>query len=236
MLHLEAVTVSFGGITALHALDLAVEAGEVVGIFGANGSGKSSLFNAISGVTPPQAGRIRLEGRDIAAAPIHVVARLGVARTFQTVRLFRHATVLANVLPALGPDSRPRAEAALAGVGLIERQDDMADTLSYFEQRRLELARALAMSPRLLLLDEPTSGLNPAEAEAMAGLIHQLALPGRTVLLIEHRIDLIARLTPRAVLLDQGSKVADGPTTEVLQGETARAVYLRGPRSGAQST
>jgi branched-chain amino acid transport system ATP-binding protein len=213
LLQLEGLTVRFGGVEALSGLGLELQAGEALGLIGANGSGKTTLLNAITGIVRPSAGRILFLGSDIAAAPVHDIARRGIARTFQTVRLFPAMTVADNVARV---DTAGAAEPALERVGLAGRRRALAGDLSLAEQRLLEVARVLARAPRLVLMDEPTSGLGPRETESMIALIVEAVLPGRAVIVAEHKPQVLAALCSRAVLLDQGCKVQEGPPARLL--------------------
>lgn len=225
MLRVEGLTVRFGGVEALGDLALEVAPGETVGLIGPNGAGKTTLFDALTGVVRPDAGRIRIAGRDIDGLAPHAIAELGVARTFQGIRLFRRLSVRDNVRAGRRVD----AEAWLGRVGLTHRRDALPDELAPAEQRRLELARALAVEPRLLLLDEPVGGLTPAETTAFENLLRAVALPGRATVLIEHRVDLVAALCRRIVVLDFGRKIADGAPADVLGDARVRAAYLGQP-------
>ena len=226
MLRVEGLTVRYGGIEALADLGLEVAAGETVGLIGPNGAGKTTLFDALTGVVRPDGGRIRIAGRDLDGLAPHTIAGLGVARTFQGIRLFRRLSVRDNVRAK----HRGDAETWLDRVGLRHRRDALPDELAPAEQRRLELARALAVDPRLLLLDEPVGGLTPAETADFEDLLRAVALPGRTTVLIEHRIDLVAALCQRIVVLDFGRKIADGAPDEVLGDARVRAAYLGQPK------
>ncbi len=216
LLQLEGLSVRFGGVEALSGLDLQLKAGQALGLMGANGCGKTTLFNAISGVVRPSAGRILFGDSDITAAPAHDIARRGIARTFQTVRLFPAMTVADNVARVDEAGSAGPAESALERVGLAARRRVLASELSLTEQRLLEVARVLARAPRLILMDEPTSGLSPQETEGMMALLADAVLPGRAVILAEHKLRVLAALCPSAVLLDQGRKVKEGPPAELF--------------------
>ena len=249
LLEITGLTVRFGGLVALDRVDLAVPAGQVVAVIGPNGSGKSTLFNAISGVGPTHGGRVRFDGRDITGAPTHAVLRGGMARTFQNIRLFPDLTVLENVLIgqharlAAGPvgavlrTARTRAEERAAraraeeivsffGNRLLPRLDQPVAGLSYANRRRVEIARALASSPRLLLLDEPTAGMNPAETLELAEQLAALHAAGLTILLIEHKLDVVTQLAARVHVLDHGEVIAVGTPAEVRRDEAVLAAFL----------
>ena len=258
-LEISGLTVRFGGLTALSNVTLTVPAGGVVAVIGPNGSGKSTLFNAITGLVPAQAGGIRFEGKDILGLKPHDILRRGVARTFQNIRLFPNLTVLENVLIgqharlATGPVGavlrlpRTRAEEATAvqraidiialfGNRLAPRAGQTVSGLSYANRRRVEVARALATRPRLLLLDEPTAGMNPAETLELAEQIRSLHRLGLTILLIEHKLDVVTRLADTVVVLDHGGKIAEGPPDEVRRNEQVLRAYLgRAGRAAADA-
>jgi ABC-type branched-subunit amino acid transport system ATPase component len=227
---LEGLTVRFGGVEALSGLDLELAPGASLGLMGPNGCGKTTLFDAISGIVRPASGRILFQDADIAGLPAHAIARLGVARTFQTVRVFERMTVRDNVRPA-APQGRPAEEGriverALEAAGLAAKCDTLAGELSLGEQRRLEIARALTRSPHLVLMDEPTAGLNPEETDALVKLIADTVRPAAGLILIEHKPDVIAALCPMAILLDRGRTTASAPPAELFASDTFRRAYL----------
>ncbi|HVO18188.1 MAG TPA: ABC transporter ATP-binding protein [Anaeromyxobacter sp.] len=247
-LRLEAVERTFGGVRAVDGASFAVGPGEVHGLIGPNGAGKTSVLNLVSGLLAPTAGRILLEGRPVHGLPPHRVAALGVARTFQNIRLFPELSARDNVvvgqhlrrrgaslaarllaLPSSRAEERAAREAAgalLGRVGLSERADEEARHLSYGEQRRVEIARALASDPRLLLLDEPTAGMNPGEVGAVATLIRGAAEGGRSVLLVEHNVRLVMEVCDRITVLDFGKVIAEGAPAEVARDPAVVAAYL----------
>jgi branched-chain amino acid transport system ATP-binding protein len=241
MLRLERVTRRFGGIEALSALDLDVPAGARLGLIGPNGSGKTTLLNLVSGVLAPDAGAIHWDGARIDGLPAHRFARRGIARTFQNLRLVAHMTVRENVwlaqhtLPGASPLRRgtaaerarqQRVEDLLAALGLEAWRDTPVSALPLPQQRRVELARALAREPRLLLLDEPAGGMTPAETDAMGELIARLVPPAVTLMVVEHKLDLVAKLCPRVAVLDFGRKIAEGAPGDVLREAKVMEVYL----------
>jgi ABC-type branched-subunit amino acid transport system ATPase component len=231
MLRIDGLTVRFDGIEALRDLTLAVPAGARIGVLGPNGSGKTTLFNAISGLVAIAAGSVRLDGQTISRLAPHQIAMTGVARTFKTLRLFNRLSVLDNVLPQTGlaataRDVRQRSRAALDAVGLDARRDVLAGDLGFYEQRRLEIARAIAAEPRLLLADEPTGGLSLAEAEEIVGLLARAFGSETTILLIEHKIAAVEALCPRAFLLTEGRLAADAATSDMLRDRTLSSVYF----------
>jgi branched-chain amino acid transport system ATP-binding protein len=226
MLEIDGLSVRFDGIEALAGLTLAVPRGARVGVIGPNGSGKTTLLNAISGLVPLANGTITLDERTISHLPPREVARAGIARTFQIVRLFRRLSVLDNVMPQHDPNGRRTALEALEAIGLRGRHDVMAGDLTYFEQRRLELARALAERPRLLLVDEPTSGLSRAEAEEIVALLKKSFDPATTIVMVEHNLNAIEALCARSVLLVEGRVAADAATHDLLRDPQLTSVYF----------
>ena len=230
---------TFGGLKAVDGLGLTIEAGEVVGLLGPNGSGKTTLMNLISGALKPTEGSIRLKGQEIAGRRPDVIARAGVARTFQLVRLLPSLPLLENVAVSamFGPQrlSRPEAEkvarACLERIGLAGRETMPAGDLTYIDQKRLELARALAGEPKLLLLDEWLAGLNPTELQEGIALIRRLASEGTTILLVEHIMAAVRALCPRSVVMAAGCKIADGPTAAVLDDPQVISAYLGAPHA-----
>lgn len=230
MLALSGIVKRFGGLEALAGFDAALTEGSVTGLIGPNGSGKTTLINIACGLLAPDAGRVRLAGTDVTGWPAHRIARLGLARTLQQPAAFARMSVLDNLRGA-GALSRAEAEHMLERFGLGNRRDRLAEALPIGDLRRLDLARAVARNPRLLLLDEPAGGLTPGETGAMADLLRRHVLPGRTVLLIEHKMELIAALCPRVLVLDFGHLIGDGDAAAVLRLPAVRDAYL-GPEDG----
>ncbi len=232
MLEIDGLVVRFGGLKAIDGLTVSVPAGARVGILGPNGSGKTTLFNAISGLTALAGGTIRLDGRETSGLAPHRIAAAGVARTFQTIRLFQRLSALDNVLPHVGPgattsrDALRTALAALDSVGLGDKRDIMASDLDAFAQRRLEIARAMAQQPRLLLVDEPTGGLSRAESEKIVDLLDRGIDPATTILLIEHNIGAVEALCARSLLLVEGRLAADAATADMLRDRALASVYF----------
>ena len=248
MLALQRVTKEFGGFTAVAAVDLVVEPGTIHAVIGPNGAGKTTLFNLISGVLPPTAGRLVFDGDDITGwRPNRITAR-GVARTFQTLRLFRGMTSIENVM--IGAHCRStggfvtaiarlpwriargdretirRADELLDLVGLGARRDTAADQLTLVEQRRLAVARALATGPRLLLLDEPAAGMTPTEIKDANRLIQRIRQRGITVLLTEHHMSVVMEVSDRITVLNYGRKIAEGAPETVRRDPEVLAAYL----------
>jgi len=236
LLEVEKVSKGFGGVLAVSGVSFSVAAGELVGIMGPNGSGKTTLFNVIAGALAPDAGHVRLHGRDIAGLAPHRICARGIARTFQLVRPFAGLTALDNVLVgrlygrAAGGRAAAvvEAERLLALVGLEGRATTPAARLTLIDRKRLELARALATSPELLLLDEFMAGLNPAETATAMGLVRRLVADGLTVLMVEHIVWALMDLARRILVLSAGEKIAEGPPQAVAADPNVVDVYLGG--------
>ena len=249
LLEVKDVTVRFGGLVALKDVNLTVPAGGVVAVIGPNGSGKSTLFNVITGMVPAYAGSVTMNGRELLGLPPHEVLRRGVARTFQNIRVFptlsvldniligRHSRLRTGVLGAVLRTPRSRREEARANGAVLDIVDmfgnrlapriaQAASGLSYANRRRVEIARALASQPQILLLDEPTAGMNPAETLELAEQIKSLHALGLTVLIIEHKLDVVTQLADTVVVLDHGEKIAEGPPAEVRRNEQVLTAYL----------
>jgi branched-chain amino acid transport system permease protein len=249
LLDIADLTVRFGGLVALRSVSLAVPAGSIVAVIGPNGSGKSTLFNAVTGLVSAQEGRVRFAGADIAGLLPHVVLEHGIARTFQNIRLFPNLTVLENILigmharlatgmvramlrmPANRREEEAAREQALAilatvGPGLLSRAEHVVSSLSYADRRRVEIARALASRPKLLLLDEPAAGMDPAETLALGEQIRSLNRLGLSIVLIEHKLDVVVSLADTVAVLDHGEKIAEGSPDEVRRNEEVIRAYL----------
>jgi len=232
---LEAIKVTrrFGGLTAVREVCLEIEEGSAVGLIGANGAGKTTLFNCLTGFDSPTSGDVRLRGTSLLGRRRHQVVRSGVARTFQIVRPFPDLPVLANVLVPLiaagrKGDLQAEAHAVLARVGLADRAGAPATQLSEGDLKRLEMARALATGPSLLLLDEPFAGLSPAEIELLSQTIRQLREEGVTLVVVEHKIGSLLALVERVVAMDQGQVIADGDPQAVMTDPAVVTAYLGG--------
>ncbi|MEW6048375.1 MAG: ABC transporter ATP-binding protein [Bacillota bacterium] len=243
LLVVEGLTKSFGGLKAVRAFNCRVNQRTVHALIGPNGAGKTTVFNLISGLLKPDAGRIRLEGRELTGLPAHMVSRAGIGRTFQTIRVFRDLTAEENVLVGLYAHSgvsvvrsalrppvdrklRREVEAALELVGLAPSAGTLARNLSYGEQKRLEMARALAWGPRVLLLDEPTAGMNPTEAAAIMQTIARIREAGRTVMLVEHNMRVVMDVSDWITVMDFGEVIAEGTPDRVTSDERVIKAYL----------
>ena len=240
LLTVESCTKRFGGLVANRDVSLAIEAGEIVGLIGPNGAGKTTLFNCISGMLHPDEGRIRLNGVDISRARPERVCHRGVARTWQVVRSFGRMTVLENVICGalqrtnrVG-SARARALDLVAFTGLAGREDTLASGLTLADKKRLEITRALATEPRLLLLDEAMSGLTPMETAAAVRLVRRIHAELQvTICVVEHVMEVVMPLSHRVVVLDYGVKIADGAPQTVVRDEQVIRAYL-GERRAAR--
>ncbi len=226
------LTKDFGGLRAVSRLSFDAEPGEILGLIGPNGAGKTTVFNLVTGFLRPSAGRILLEGRSVVGLRPHAITRRGIARTFQVVKPFPRLSVLENVtLAAFSHEAARRRAEALAAqilerVGLQDKLGSLAADLTLGEQKRLEIARALATDPRLLLLDEPMGGLNPREVNAACALVEQIRADGVSVILVEHVMKAIMRISNRIVVIHHGEKIADGPPERVVNDPGVIAAYL----------
>lgn len=234
LLRVQGLRKAFGGLVAVNGLAFHVERGEIVGLLGPNGSGKTTAMNLVSGLLPADGGSVKLEGEELLGRPAHRIARLGVARTFQLVRVLGTMSCRENVEAGLafrrdglfGRAAHSEADRLLDRVGLAARGDLPARELTYIDQKRLELARALALAPRLLLLDEWLAGLNPTELQTGIALIRELRDAGLGVLLVEHVMDAVRSLCDRCVVMNAGLRIAEGPTAGVLADPQVVQAYL----------
>lgn len=248
LLSVRDVSVRFGGIVALDHVDLDVAAGDIHAVIGPNGAGKSTLINLVTGLYAPTSGRVAFAGRRVDGRSAHAIARLGMARTFQNTELFGELSALENVMVPIGRDlgygiaeaglhlgryargerrARDLAQEHLARVGLVDQAGILAAALSFGQQRRLELARALAMRPKLLLVDEPAAGLAAAEVEALATILRDLrAATGLTILVVDHVMTLVMTISDRISVLNFGHKIAEGTPHEVRSNPEVVGAYL----------
>ncbi len=249
LIEAEGLCKRFGGVQAVEGISLSVRAGEIFAIIGPNGAGKSTMLNLLSGVLQPDSGRLAFAGRSLVGMPSFRRARLGLARTFQKIRLFKHLSVLDNVLagfhtqhripawqyvlpgPARHRDAvrcRIAALELLSFVGLGERADDRAGALAYGQQRQLEIARALAIDPKLFLLDEPAAGLNPSEVEFLVARLVELRRRGLTMIVVEHNMDLVMTIADRVLVMNHGQYLFSGDSKDVQTHPGVVAAYLGG--------
>jgi ABC-type branched-subunit amino acid transport system ATPase component len=249
LLEVRSVSVNFGGLAALRQVGFSLDDGEIVSLIGPNGAGKTTMFNCLSGFLTPTSGEVSFRGESVARLAPHQIAALGMARTFQTSRVFKRMTVMEHMLVGAHLHQRTGFWAALArpawvaeeervarergqrtleyfGQDLLPHLNDYADTLSYANKRRLEIARALVAQPKLLLLDEPTAGMNPHESAEVVQLMRTIQKAGVTVLLIEHDLKVIMGVSDRMVVLDHGEKIAEGSPEAIRKNQDVVSAYM----------
>ena len=238
MLEVQNIGIRFGGLEALRSVSFSVQEREIFGVIGPNGAGKTTLFNVINGVYKPHSGKIIFNGQDITGMPPNLLARRGMARTHQIVRPLAELTVQENVVAGacFGRENlslsaaAPVADEVLRFIGLADRSDVLASKLNVAQKKRLEMARALAARPRLILLDEVLAGLNPSEVYEMLGVIRQVREQGVTVIMIEHLMHAVMNISDRLVALDYGKPIAEGTPAEVTNNPEVIRAYLGDPK------
>lgn len=246
-LELEKLTMKFGGLTAVNDISISVNKGEIHGLIGPNGSGKTTIFNMLSGFYKPSSGKITFEGRDLTGLPAHKITDAGLARTYQNLRLFKSMTVLENLLVAMGHNAKSNvfevmispiaaknedevfieeAMKLLDLLGISKYANDRATSLPYGHQRRVEIARALATKPKILLLDEPAAGLNDVETEELSGILEKIQDSGITIFLVEHHMKLVMKSCGIITVIDYGKKIAEGTCDCVQNDPVVIEAYL----------
>ena len=232
LMEVKSLTKNFGGLTAVNKVDFKMKKGEILGLIGPNGAGKTTLFNCIASTYPVSSGKVYLEGQDITNLPAYKISRLGIARTFQVVQTFKKMTVAENVMVGsfthnLNPaTARREAEELLELTGLIEKKDFLGTELTIADLKRLEITRALSTKPNILLLDESMAGLNLVEVEEALVLVRKLKQSGLTILIIEHVMEALMPVADNIVVLDAGTKIAEGPPAEIINNKVVIKAYL----------
>lgn len=237
LLEVEDLTKRFGGLTAVNKVSFNIDEGEVVGLIGPNGSGKTTLFNLITGILKPDSGTVKLNGEDVTGLAPNKIVNKGIARTWQLVRPFRHLPAIANVLVSCQAPRGSRkiewvktperkALEMLDEVGLTDMMMEPAGNLSHGNLKRLEIARALATEPDLLLIDEPFGGINPIETEYLTKSIRRIHLDGRTLLIVEHKLHALMKIVNRVIVLDEGEMIAEGSPKEISKNKRVIEVYM----------
>nr|WP_217653540.1 ABC transporter ATP-binding protein [Seinonella peptonophila] len=249
MLEMKGITKRFGGLTAVDQVDLIVKKGEILGLIGPNGAGKTTFFNILTGIYRPDQGNIQFNGTDITGFKPYQIANQGIFRTFQNIRLLKDYSVLDNIKLGLFRQTKAGAWSSIFGLrrsreeekkvaeeswallerlGLTDLANEAAGNLSYGNQRRVEIARALVSHPEMILLDEPAAGMNSEEVESLSALVRQIRQQGTTVILIEHNVGMVVELCDRLVVLDHGVKIADGDPNQVVANPAVIEAYIGG--------
>ena len=229
-LEVEGITKKFGGLTAVNKVSFRVEKGEIVSIIGPNGAGKTTIFNLLTGIYDLTEGIIKLEGNIISGKTPQEILKSGISRTFQNIRLFKNMRVIENVLVGMNIERRCQEEAIriLKDIGMYEKLHEYASNLPYGDQRKLEIARAIATGAKIILLDEPAAGMNPQESQELLQFIKKLKEDGFTIIMIEHDMSVVMNISDRIYVIDYGKRIADGKPEEIAKNPKVISAYLGG--------